>query len=179
MLVQHAAFGFAGVFLQQAFVQIAQAVALGAEPVNAVEAFDELLEVARLLQAGLRVGVDGGNEGVGALAELEQRFFVVQQQVHAAAPRELAPAGVVGQLVLVQHAAFGAFVLHFDEEQQHQLGDVVAVVDAVVAQHVAQVPEFLDDVLGGHGFFRVQRGEWPTGRCQMAGHGCRRTARCQ
>jgi hypothetical protein len=40
----------------------------------------------------------------------------------------------------------GVFVLHLDEEQQHQLGDVVAVVDAVVAQDVAEVPEFLDDV---------------------------------
>ena len=166
-----AAFGFAGVLLQQAFVQIAQAVALGAEPVNAVQAFDELLEVARLLQAGLRVGVDGGNEGVGALAELEQRFFVVQQQVHAAAPRELAPAGVVGQLVLVQHAAFGAFVLHFDEEQQHQLGDVVAVVDAVVAQHVAQVPEFLDDVLGGHGFLECREGNGPQAVAKWQGMG--------
>jgi hypothetical protein len=45
-----AALGFAGVLLQQAFVQVAQAVALGAEPVDAVEALDQLLQVARLFQ---------------------------------------------------------------------------------------------------------------------------------
>ena len=41
-------------------------------------------------------------------------------------------------------------MLHFDEEQQHQLGDVVAVVHAVIFEDVTKVPEFLDDVGGGH-----------------------------
>ena len=41
---------------------------------------------------------------------------------------------------------------HFEEEQVGELLDVVAVGHAVVAQDVAVVPEFLDDVLGfgGH-----------------------------
>ena len=40
---------------------------------------------------------------------------------------------------------------HLDKQQQHQFGDVVRVVDAVVPQNVAEVPEFLDDVVVGHG----------------------------
>ncbi len=40
------------------------------------------------------------------------------------------------------------FMGHFEEEQVGELLDVVAVGHAVVAQDVAVVPEFLDDVLG-------------------------------
>ncbi len=39
-----------------------------------------------------------------------------------------------------------AFVGHLEEEQVGELLDVVAVVDAVVAQGVAEAPEFVDDV---------------------------------
>ena len=64
-----AALGLAGVLLQQALVEVAQAVLGGAEPVDAVQALDQLLQVARLLQAGLRVGVDGGDQRVVVLAQ--------------------------------------------------------------------------------------------------------------
>ncbi len=61
--------------------------------------------------------------------------------------------------MLFQGAGFGVLVDHFDEQQQHQFGDVVRVVDAVVAKNVAEVPEFLDDVVVGHGahYFRLGR----------------------
>ena len=52
--------------------------------------------------------------------------------------------------MLVQDAGLGVLELHLDEQQQHQLGDVVGVVDAVVPQYVAEIPEFLDDVGVGH-----------------------------
>ncbi len=45
-----------------------------------------------------------------------------------------------------------AFLGHLEEEQISELLDVIAVVDAIVAQRVAKAPEFLDDVchwLGG------------------------------
>jgi hypothetical protein len=45
----------------------------------------------------------------------------------------------------------GVLVFHLDEQKQHQLGDIIAVVDAVVAEYVAEVPEFLDDVVVVHG----------------------------
>ncbi|MNL53834.1 hypothetical protein D3C87_1771130 [compost metagenome] len=42
------------------------------------------------------------------------------------------------------------FVFHLDKQQQYQLGNVVAVIDAVVAEDVAKVPEFLDYVAVCH-----------------------------
>ncbi len=45
---------------------------------------------------------------------------------------------------------------HFEEEQVGKLLDVVAVGHAVVAQDVAVVPEFLDDVLGVGVFLTVE-----------------------
>ena len=42
-----------------------------------------------------------------------------------------------------------ALVGHLQEEQVGELLDVVAVIDAVVAERVAEAPEFVDDV--GHG----------------------------
>ncbi len=162
-----AALGLAGVLLEQAFVQVAQAVLGGAEPVDAVQAPDQLLQVARLLQAGLRVGVDGGDQRVVAAAQFQQRLAVVVQQVQAAQARQRRPARVLGQLVLGQDAAGLVLVLHLDEEQQHQLGHVVAVVDAVVAQHVAKVPELLDDVVLVHGFYRFEGSVFePVGQLQ-------------
>lgn len=57
----------------------------------------------------------------------------------------LPAAGVfVGKLVELD----GAFVGHLHEEQVGDLLDVVAVVHAVVAESMAEAPEFLDDV--GH-----------------------------
>ncbi len=40
---------------------------------------------------------------------------------------------------------------HLEEEQVGELGDVLVVRDAVVAQDVAERPEALDDFLGVHG----------------------------
>jgi hypothetical protein len=68
---------------------------------------------------------------------------------HAFAPGEDAPAVVRGQSLFL-----AGFVQHFDEQQVGQFGVVLVVGDAVVAQDVAQAPEFGDDV-GGGGHFQV------------------------
>ena len=60
-------------------------------------------------------------------------------------------------------AAVGVLVLHLDEQQQDQLGDVVGVVDSVVAQDVAEVPEFLDDFVVAHGVSVFVFGVAPVG----------------
>ena len=59
-------------------------------------------------------------------------------------------AGLVleaGPVAALRHVD-AALVGHLEEEQIGELLDVVAVVHAVVAQRVAEAPEFLDDV--GH-----------------------------
>src|SRR5688572_4871907 len=58
---------------------------------------------------------------------------------------QIVPAIATGEL------AFSArFFGHLEEQQEGQLSDVLVVRDAVVAQHVAEVPQFGNDVLGGH-----------------------------
>ncbi|MNP19411.1 hypothetical protein D3C76_1119350 [compost metagenome] len=146
-----AGFGFAGVLFQQAFIQIAEAVAAGAEPVDAVEAFDQLFQVARFFQARLGIGVDGGDQRVSVLAQVEQHLPVVVEQVQTGLAVQVRPARAFGQLVVEFVVVLNLFEFHLDEQQQHQFGDVVAVVDAVVTEDVAKVPELLDDVAVGHG----------------------------
>lgn len=41
---------------------------------------------------------------------------------------------------------------HFEEEQEGELLDIVAVRKAIVAKEVAVIPEFLNDSVGGHPF---------------------------
>ena len=97
-------FGFIGVLLQQAFVQVAQAVFLGAEPVDLVQGLDHLFQMARLPQAGLGVGVDGADQrvvvyqrAVAVLAggQAEQDAFVVVQQVDAGFAVQVGPAAAL------------------------------------------------------------------------------------
>ncbi len=77
----------------------------------------------------------------GCLAQLAQDVDVVVEQLGAACSRSVGQAQPFGQLD-------AALVGHLEEEQVRDLLDVVAVVDAVVAQGVAEAPELLDDV--GH-----------------------------
>ncbi|MNR36545.1 hypothetical protein D3C85_1544750 [compost metagenome] len=107
--------------------------------------------MARLFQAGLRIGVDGGDQRIGILAQVQQHLPVVVEQVEPGFTGQVRPARPRGQLVGEAVVVLYLLVFHLDEQQQDQFGDVVAVVDAVVAQHVAEVPELLDDVGVGHG----------------------------
>jgi hypothetical protein len=52
-----------------------------------------------------------------------------------------------GGLVLVGRA--GAFVVHLEEEKVGELLDVVAVGDPVIAEEVAVVPDFVDEIGSG------------------------------
>ncbi|MND55561.1 hypothetical protein D3C80_466490 [compost metagenome] len=146
-----AGFGFASVFLQQTFIEIPQAILLGAEPVDLVEGLDHLLQMAWLAQPGLGIGIDGGDQGILVFGEIHQHLAIVVEQVEAGAAGKLWPAAMLGQGVGGQNARLFVLVHHLDKEQQHQLGDIVGVVDAVVTQDVAQVPQFLNDIVVAHG----------------------------
>ena len=60
-------------------------------------------------------------------------------QARAALVAELRPVAALGQLDPL-------LVGHLEEQQEGDLLDVVAVVDAIVAKGMAEAPEFLDDV---------------------------------
>lgn len=52
--------------------------------------------------------------------------------------------------MLVENFGLSIFVHHFYEQQQHLLGDIVAVVNTIVTQDVAEVPELLHDAFIVH-----------------------------
>src|SRR5690606_4696362 len=82
------------------------------------------------------------------LAELAQHLDVVVGQVGAAGVSDGRPRAVLGD-------GDAALVSHLEEQQVGDLLDVVAVVDAVVAQRVAEAPESLNDV--GHAAMALLR----------------------
>lgn len=105
-----AGLGLAGVLLQQPLVEVSEAVLLGTEPVDGIEALDQLLQVARLTQAGLGISIDGGDElvvvhdlavGIFTTGELQQDQLVFVEQVEARFAGEVGPAAPLGQLVLL------------------------------------------------------------------------------
>src|SRR6266699_4552457 len=77
---------------------------------------------------------------------------VVCLQFVSIAAQQAFPVIVSGNARGLVVGRLGAFMRHFEEEQVGELLDVVTIRHAVVAQDVAVVPEFLDDVLrvGGH-----------------------------
>jgi hypothetical protein len=85
------------------------------------------------------------------MGQRQQNRLVFVQQGDAGLAVKVGPATPLRQRVLVQGAEILVLVHHFQKQQQHQLGDVIAVVDAVVAQYIAEVPEFLNNIVMGHG----------------------------
>ena len=134
------------IFFQQAFVQVAQAFLAGAVPI-------EFVNFAH--QRGKRSGFLDEAAGVGEdfPAPASSRGYPDESAVSCRTPadpvrRDFPDRSSDDFCELI----FGAgFLGHLEEQQIGQLGDVLMVGDAVVLEDVAQVPEFADDVVGGHG----------------------------
>ena len=129
---------FAGGFLEQALEGSGLDVDVERDPLGLVDQADQLLEVDRVGEARLRAAEDVAEHSRLA-AELAQGLGVGVGEVGAALLAEVGPVGVLGKVE-------GALVGHLEEEQIRDLLDVVAVVDAVVAEGVAEAPELGDDV---------------------------------
>ena len=97
-------FGFVGVLLQQAFIQVTEAIFLGVEPVDLIQRLDELLQMTGFPQAGLGIGINRGNQRIVvdtfAVAfpggEGEQHLTVVVQQGDAGFLVQVCPAAALG-----------------------------------------------------------------------------------
>jgi len=91
------------------------------------------------------IGEDFLHEPGAFAAEVDEGELVELESVGSGLGFEVGPAVALRDLVL------GAgFLGHLEEEDVGELGDVVVVGHAVVFEDVAEVPEFLDDVVG-HG----------------------------
>jgi hypothetical protein len=73
------------------------------------------------------------------LSQRTQCIGVMVGEFHARRCRQLRPRAAFGQLN-------AAFIRHLDEQQIGDLLDVVAVIDSIVTEHVAETPELLNDV---------------------------------
>jgi len=109
--------------------------------VGFIDQSDEPLEVHWVVEAVLTLGVDVA-EDAGFLAELPEQVGIVLQQRGAALAGEAFPIARLGKLDLL-------LIGHLEEQQVGDLLDVIAVIDPIVPQRVAEAPEFLDNV--GHG----------------------------
>ena len=75
----------------------------------------------------------------GTLAQLAQHARVMIRQSRPRLIFEARPTAAFWHFS-------AAFVRHFQEQQIGELLDIIAVIDAVVAERVAKAPKFLDDV---------------------------------
>src|SRR5262249_36770873 len=109
---------------------------------------DELAELGWILDLVLRLAEDDA-EHAARFAELLEGLAVVLLQPDAfhLRAREVGPAVTPGDGLLVA-GRLGALLGHLEEEEGGELFEVVLVGEAVVAQDVAEGPEFLNDAIG-------------------------------
>ena len=90
-----------------------------------------------------------------AHALIEEHMAVVRLQLIAVALEQALPVKVLRNRRSLVERRPALLVGHLEEEQKRQLLDVVAVRKPVIAQDVAVVPEFLDQLGGLFGHDRM------------------------
>ena len=143
-VLSRAALGVFGVFLQEAFVNLALDVRPHGAPPLLVDHVDEAEELGRVLDLVLRFGEDLPEDAF-LLPQLPQKRDVVKLQIRAALCREAFPiVGLRHQQGAVV-GRFGKLVGELQKEKVRELFQVVPVTHAVVAQGVAEAPDLGDD----------------------------------
>jgi len=110
-------------------------------PFFLVDHGDEALQIDGVVESGHGLAEDIAEKALG-LPKPTENVLVVIRQFRAGLCLQAVPAAALRDLD-------AALVGHLQEEQVSELLDVVAVIDPVVAQGVAEPPELVDDV--GHG----------------------------
>ncbi len=144
-VLARAAFHVLGVLLQQALVGVALHVGVEARPLLLVDQVDDQpAQLGRVLDLVLRLAEDDA-EHARPLAEFLQRMAVMDLQIVAVQLQQRGPAVTFRNRRRLVERRLRLLVRHFQEQQKRQLLDVVAVGQAVIAQDVAVVPEFLNE----------------------------------
>jgi hypothetical protein len=90
-------------------------------------------------------------EDARLFAEIFEGVAVVSFERDAVELDEAGPVVIFGGSGLLVIRRAGPLVVHLEEEKISELLDVVTVGDAVVAEQIAVVPDFVDEVGGGGG----------------------------
>ena len=106
---------------------------------------DEAAEVGGVLDFVLGFAEDDA-EDARLLAEVLERIAVVALERDAVDFHEAGQVVVLGDGGPVVVGRTGALVVHFEEEEIGELLDVIAVRDAVIAEKIAVVPDFGDEI---------------------------------
>jgi hypothetical protein len=141
------ALGVLGVAFEQTLVGVALDIGVEREPALVVDQVpDEAGELGGVLDLVLGLLEDDA-EHARLLAERFEDVAVLGFELGAIEADEAGPVAVTRYERLLVVGRFGPLVGHFEEEQEGELLDVVAVGEAVVAEQVAVVPELLDNLL--------------------------------
>jgi hypothetical protein len=145
-----AALGVLGVLLQQALVDVALHIGAQQHPALAVDQVDQLVQLGRVADLVLGLHEDVAQHA-GLLAQLVQQLHVVALQLGAALAAQALPVVALGDVRIAVVGRLAVLIGHLQEQQIGELLQVVAVAHAIIAQGVAEVPDFVDDGGGGHG----------------------------
>ena len=138
-------FLLAGVLFQQSFIQVPQSFFPGGEPVQFVNGPDNLFQVLGLVDLGLGPFVDFTDPPLAVPAQVAEQLLVIVLQFQAAfGGQHIPPPGF-------RNMGFRpGFLGHFQEQDVGQFRYVFMIGDAVIPEHVTQVPQLLYDFLGIH-----------------------------
>ena len=142
-------FGVLGVLFEDALVDVALGVGAERDPLGVIDHLDESAKLGGVLDLVLRLGEDLA-EHAFTFAEFAQGLDVVHFQFRALEAFERLPSVFLWDSNIPLVGRLTVFVSHLEEDQVGELFEVVAVADAVVAEGVAEAPDFGDDGFGGH-----------------------------
>ena len=133
-----------GVFLQQALVDVTLHIGIQAAPGFIVDELNDAFEFGGVLNLVLGFSEDYAQRAALPAQRLEDMTVVGFEGV-AIFVNETLPIQPGGDDGRLSEWRFGLLVRHFEEQQIGQLFHVIAVADAVVAEDVTVIPEFLYD----------------------------------
>ena len=136
---------FVSVFLQQSFVKITQSLLLRAEPVQLVNRPDNLFQVLRLINVRRRALVNLLNASRALLAQVIQQILVKALQLQSLARQQIIPAIALRDIFLA-----AGFLSHLQKQNICQLRNVLMIGNAVITQHITQIPELCYNLLCIH-----------------------------